>query len=99
MKNIKKALFLAVIGAGFMAEGVGALIMVWILAGIILSQLEKQRLLRVGALMLGRTDHVGVLRGLIQTRAPLGFWKQKLMADPNRVMEAYLACALDLSAA
>ena len=53
----------------------------------------------VGALMLGRTDHVGVLRGLIQTRAPLGFWKQKLMADPNRVIEAYLACALDLSAA
>ena len=53
----------------------------------------------VGALMLGRTDHVGVLRGLIQTRAPLGLWKQKLMADPNRVMEAYLACALDLSAA
>ena len=53
----------------------------------------------VGALMLGRTDHVGVLRGLIQTRTPLGLWKQKLMADPNRVMEAYLACALDLSAA
>ena len=41
------------IGVGFMAEGVGALIMVWILAGIILSQLEKQRLLRIGALMLG----------------------------------------------
>lgn len=48
----------------------------------------------VGALGLGHTDHVGVLRGLIQTGSPLGEWKAKLMADPNRVMEAYLDCAL-----
>ncbi|MCH7865312.1 MAG: NAD(P)/FAD-dependent oxidoreductase [Proteobacteria bacterium] len=45
----------------------------------------------IGALTLGRTDHVGVLRGLIQTRVPLGDWKAKLMADPGRFMEAYLA--------
>jgi NAD(P)H-nitrite reductase large subunit len=44
----------------------------------------------VGALMMGRTDHVGVLRGLIQTPVSLGPWKEKLMADPNRIMEAYL---------
>ena len=44
----------------------------------------------VGALALGRTDHVGVLRGLIQTEIPLGPWKQKLMADPNRIVEAYI---------
>jgi NADPH-dependent 2,4-dienoyl-CoA reductase/sulfur reductase-like enzyme len=44
----------------------------------------------VGALSLGRTDHVGVLRGLIQTEIPLGAWKQKLMADPNRIVEAYI---------
>ena len=53
---------------------------------------EEDRL--VGALGLGHTDHVGVLRGLIQTGSPLGDWKAKLMADPNRVMEAYLASAL-----
>jgi len=44
----------------------------------------------VGALALGRTDHVGVLRGLIQTAVPLGPWKQKLMADPGRIVEAYI---------
>ena len=44
----------------------------------------------VGALSLGRTDHVGVLRGLIQTEVPLGPWKRKLMADPGRIVEAYI---------
>ncbi len=44
----------------------------------------------IGALTLGRTDHVGVLRGLIQTEIPLGPWKRKLMADPNRIVEAYI---------
>jgi len=45
----------------------------------------------VGALSLGRTDHVGVLRGLIQNRTPLGEWKAELMIDPQRYMEAYVA--------
>jgi NAD(P)H-nitrite reductase large subunit len=44
----------------------------------------------VGAQALGLTQHVGVLRGLIQTRLPLGKWKQHLMKDPTRIMEAYL---------
>jgi hypothetical protein len=44
----------------------------------------------VGAQALGLTDHVGVLRGLIQTRLKLGKWKQHLMHDPTRIMEAYL---------
>ncbi len=44
----------------------------------------------VGSLTLGRTDHVGVLRGLIQTPVHLGEWKEKLIADPHRIMEAYL---------
>ena len=47
----------------------------------------------IGATSLGLTDHVGALRGLIQTRAKLGPWKAKLQADPTRVMEAYLATA------
>ncbi len=44
----------------------------------------------VGAITLGRTEHVGVLRGLIQSRTRLGKWKQHLMEDPTRIMEAYL---------
>jgi NAD(P)H-nitrite reductase large subunit len=53
-------------------------------------QFEDDRL--VGAIGLGLTQHVGVLRGLIQSRLRLGVWKQRLMADPTRIMEAYLAC-------
>ncbi|MEO0619083.1 MAG: FAD-dependent oxidoreductase [Pseudomonadota bacterium] len=45
----------------------------------------------VGALALGVTQHIGVIRGLIQTGVALGDWKQKLMANPLLVMEAYLA--------
>lgn len=45
----------------------------------------------VGATSLGLTQHVGVLRGLIQGKVHLQEWKQKLMQDPTRVMEAYLA--------
>ena len=47
----------------------------------------------VGATTVGHTDHVGVLRGLIQGRVKLGPWHAKLLADPTRVVEAYLACA------
>jgi NAD(P)H-nitrite reductase large subunit len=53
----------------------------------------------VGATSIGLTDHVGVLRGLIQTRTPLGTWKERLMHDPLRVMEAYLSSAQAQSAA
>lgn len=44
----------------------------------------------VGATSLGLTDHVGVLRGLIQTKTRLREWKEKLLKDPTRIMEAYL---------
>jgi len=47
----------------------------------------------VGASSLGLTQHVGVLRGLIQSETRLGVWKQRLMKDPMRIMEAYLACS------
>ncbi|MCB1754594.1 MAG: NAD(P)/FAD-dependent oxidoreductase [Gammaproteobacteria bacterium] len=47
----------------------------------------------VGASSLGMTDHMGVLRGLIQSKTRLGVWKQRLMKDPMRIMEAYLAMA------
>jgi NAD(P)H-nitrite reductase large subunit len=43
-----------------------------------------------GASSLGHTEHIGVLRGLIRSRVPLGVWKKRLIKDPTRLMEAYL---------
>jgi NAD(P)H-nitrite reductase large subunit len=45
----------------------------------------------VGATSLGLTEHVGVIRGLIQSEKGLGVWKDRLVRDPTRLMEAYLA--------
>ena len=47
----------------------------------------------VGANSLGMTEHVGVLRGLVEGGVSLGAWKDRLMEDPTRLMEAYLAAA------
>ncbi|MEN8196910.1 MAG: FAD-dependent oxidoreductase [Pseudomonadota bacterium] len=44
----------------------------------------------IGALTLGRTDSIGVLRGLIHTPVSLGPWKERLMADPAKFVEAYI---------
>ncbi len=60
---------------------------------------EKFRYLRLefddiqltGAIQIGPFEHIGIFRGLIQNRIPLGEWKEILMADPHRIMEAYLA--------
>ena len=49
----------------------------------------------IGATSLRLTEHVGVIRGLIQSRAKLGAWKARLMEDPTQVMAAYLAVAQD----
>jgi NADPH-dependent 2,4-dienoyl-CoA reductase/sulfur reductase-like enzyme len=45
----------------------------------------------IGANAVGLSQHVGILRGLIQRRTSLGEWKQRLKQDPTRLMEAYLA--------
>ena len=45
----------------------------------------------VGALGIGLTDHVGVIRGLIQNGTALADWKARLLENPHRVMEAYVA--------
>jgi len=47
----------------------------------------------VGANTIGLTERVGLLRGLIQSRTPLGHWKHRLLADPLALGEAYLSCA------
>ena len=45
----------------------------------------------VGGQSVGITDHVGVIRGLIQTGRHLGAWKDKLVKSPERIVEAYVA--------
>jgi NAD(P)H-nitrite reductase large subunit len=44
----------------------------------------------VGATAIGLTEHVGVLRGLIEGAVHLGPWKDRLLKDPLKVVEAYL---------
>jgi NAD(P)H-nitrite reductase large subunit len=45
----------------------------------------------IGATAIGLTQHVGVLRGLIQNRTRLGRWKAILKREPMRFAEAYVA--------
>jgi NADPH-dependent 2,4-dienoyl-CoA reductase/sulfur reductase-like enzyme len=45
----------------------------------------------IGATAIGLTQHVGVLRGLIQSKTPLGPWKRVLKQSPLRFVEAYVA--------
>jgi NAD(P)H-nitrite reductase large subunit len=47
----------------------------------------------VGCNAIGWTEHVGVMRGLVEGQVKLGPWKDKLIEDPTLLMEAYLACA------
>ena len=47
----------------------------------------------VGCNAIGWTEHVGVMRGLVEGQVSLGAWKDKLLADPTLLMEAYLASA------
>ncbi len=56
-------------------------------------RLEFKDDVMVGCNSLGMTEHVGVLRNLVEGRVKLGAWKEELMRDPNRLMEAYLATA------
>ncbi|MCU0942626.1 MAG: FAD-dependent oxidoreductase [Hydrogenophaga sp.] len=55
--------------------------------------LQFQGDVMVGCNSVGWTDHVGVMRGLVEGQVKLGDWKDKLKADPTKLMEAYLATA------
>jgi NAD(P)H-nitrite reductase large subunit len=46
----------------------------------------------IGATSVGLTQHVGMLRGLIQSRTKLGRWKDFLKTSPTKFAEAYLGC-------
>ena len=52
----------------------------------------------IGCNAIGWTEHVGVMRGLVEGGVKLGAWKDRLMHDPTLLMEAYLACAQAQSA-
>jgi NADPH-dependent 2,4-dienoyl-CoA reductase/sulfur reductase-like enzyme len=52
--------------------------------------LQFQNDVLIGATSLGMTDHMGVVRGLIQSKTKLGDWKPRLMQNPLGVMDAYL---------
>ncbi len=47
----------------------------------------------VGCNSVGWTEHVGVMRGLVEGQIHLGDWKDRLMQDPTKLMDAYLDCA------
>ncbi len=47
----------------------------------------------VGCNAVGWTEHVGVMRGLVEGGVSLGEWKDKLLQDPSQLMQAYLARA------
>jgi NAD(P)H-nitrite reductase large subunit len=50
----------------------------------------------VGAASVGKTQHIGVLRGLIESRIDLRQWKHRLMQNPTAIMEAYIASTQEL---
>jgi len=52
----------------------------------------------VGCNSIGWTEHVGVMRGLVEGQVRLGDWKDRLKHDPTLLMEAYLASAQGQSA-
>lgn len=47
----------------------------------------------VGCNSVGWTEHVGVMRGLVEGKIKLGAWKDHLKKDPTKLMEAYIASA------
>ena len=47
----------------------------------------------VGCNSVGWTEHVGVMRGLVEGQIHLGDWKDRLMQYPTKLMDAYLDCA------
>ena len=52
----------------------------------------------VGCNSVGWTEHVGVMRGLVEGQVKLGAWKDILKNDPTKLMDAYLASAQGQSA-
>ena len=47
----------------------------------------------IGCNSVGWTEHVGVMRALVEGQVRLGVWKDTLIKDPTQLMHAYLASA------
>jgi NADPH-dependent 2,4-dienoyl-CoA reductase/sulfur reductase-like enzyme len=45
----------------------------------------------IGATSIGLTEHVGALRGLIQSQVRLGPWRERLLKSPLQFVDAYIA--------
>jgi len=56
-------------------------------------RLEFEGDVLVGSNTVGLTEHVGVLRGLTQSRIRLGAWKDRLLRDPLQLPQAYVSRA------
>ena len=56
-------------------------------------RLEFEGDVLIGSNTVGFTEHVGILRGLTQSRTKLGKWKDQLLRDPLQLPQAYLSCA------
>lgn len=54
-------------------------------------QFQGDRL--IGCNSIGWTEHIGVMRGLVEGEVRIGDWKDKLLADPTLLMQAYLDSA------
>ena len=58
--------------------------------------IDEEEDVLVGASTLGMTQHIGVIRGLIESKIHLKEWKSHLLINPTRIMEAYLASTQEL---
>ena len=47
----------------------------------------------IGSNTIGLIEHVGILRGLIQSQTKLGEWKDHLLRDPLQLPQAYISSA------
>jgi NADPH-dependent 2,4-dienoyl-CoA reductase/sulfur reductase-like enzyme len=56
-------------------------------------RLEFEGDVLIGSNTVGLTEHVGVLRGLTQSRIKLGAWKDRLLRDPLQLPQAYVSRA------
>ena len=56
-------------------------------------RLEFEGDVLIGSNTVGLTEHVGILRGLTQSRTKLGKWKDQLLRDPSQLPQAYLSSA------
>ena len=58
--------------------------------------IESEEDVLIGASVIGGIQHVGVVRGLIEGKIHLSRWKERLLHNPLRLMEAYISSTQEL---